>query len=326
MKFRRKKENSHLAEKDKKQFTIMLIPHGKGKPKSLGISLKTMFLTGMGLVMTLGFLTFFSTYYFQEYRSTHDALDIAKEVREEVIVENQRQREEIEALEGYAMDVEKEVSDLADLQKEIIELVGLDSEAYATLETKTAPVTRSRNLNIDGSNPLDRQIVQQGGEDLLAPLIEQRKTEMTSLIPEVEDQIEYLDAKPNVLPAEGRITSPFGERRDPFNRTLRQHNGVDIANDFNTPIHAAGTGVVTFSGYQGSYGRVIVISHGNGYESLYAHNQKNLVSEGDRVEKHEEIAKMGSSGRSTGPHVHFEVRENGTPIDPKSILRDENEN
>lgn len=324
MKFGTKEDNAHVAGKDKQQFTVIFIPHGKGKPKSLLVSLKTMLLTGIGLTMILGFLSVFSTYYFQQTQSTKDALDIAQEEMEEIVVEKERQRKEIKALESYAMDVKKEVSDLADLQREIIELVGLDSEAYTTLEIQRSPVTRSRNINLHGRTPLERENVQQGGEDLLTPLIEMRKTEMTSLIPEIEDQMEYLDAKPNVLPAKGRITSPFGERRDPFNRTLRQHNGVDIANDFNTPIHASGSGVVTFSGYQGSYGRVVIISHGYGYKSLYAHNRKNLVAEGDHVEKHEMIAKMGSSGRSTGPHVHFEVRKNGEAIDPKSILRDEN--
>lgn len=324
MKYISKKINSHLAGKEKKQFTLMLIPHGSGKPKSLRLSMRSVIVCGVSLVMTLGFLSLFSTYYFQEYQSTNEALNSANVQMEEVAAKNQRQREKIEALESYAMAVEKEVSNLAALQREVIELVGLDSEAYATLESYTAPVTRSRSLHVYRSNPVDSLGIQEGGQDILTPLIEQRKTEMNSLIPEVESQIEYLDAKPNILPAKGRITSPFGERRDPFTRVLRQHNGVDIANDFNTPIHAAGSGVVTFSGYQGNYGRVVIISHGFGYESIYAHNRENLVAEGDRVEKHDKIAKMGSTGRSTGPHVHFEVRKKGTPIDPKSIMKDKN--
>lgn len=324
MKFEKKNQNLHLAKKKKKQYTLMLIPHKEGSAKSFHISFTPAVFASGALLMSLIFLTFFSVYFFQEYQSTRQSLEITEADLEQMHVENHQQKEEIAALESYAKDVEVEVSALAELQREVLDLVELDSEMTASLETLKAPVSRSNSLadmrqpsGISGG-------MQQGGEDLLTPLIEQQKTKMTTLIPELEDQIEYLDAKPNILPTEGRISSPFGERNDPFTKRISHHNGIDIANNYNTPIYAAGSGVVIFSGYQGSYGRVVIISHGYGYKSIYAHNQENLVSEGDRVEKQDPIAKMGSSGRSTGPHVHFEVHENGTPINPKSIQKEEN--
>lgn len=324
MNYKKKNKNLHLAKKKKKQYTLMLLPHGEGSAKTLRISFTPAVFAGAALMMSLVFLTFFSVYFFQEYQSTRQTLETAEADLVQMQVMNQQQKEEITALESYAKDVEVEVSALAELQREVLDLVELDSDMTASLESLKAPVSRSNSPIDMRSHSLINKGRQQGGEDLLTPLIEQQKTRMTTLIPELEDQIEYLDAKPNILPTEGRISSPFGERKDPFTKRITHHNGIDIANNFNTPIYAAGSGVVIFSGYQGNYGRVVIISHGYGYKSIYAHNRENLVSEGDRVEKQDMIAKMGSTGRSTGPHVHFEVLENGTPINPIAIQKQEN--
>jgi murein DD-endopeptidase MepM/ murein hydrolase activator NlpD len=117
------------------------------------------------------------------------------------------------------------------------------------------------------------------------------------------------------MPARGRITSPFGMRWG------RMHNGIDIAAPTGTPIYASAAGQVTFSGWNGGYGNLVIINHGNGMETYYAHNSKNLVSKGQNVSKGAHIANMGSTGNSTGPHVHFEIRRNGTPLNPMNFLR-----
>lgn len=98
------------------------------------------------------------------------------------------------------------------------------------------------------------------------------------------------------------------------------HNGIDISNRSGTSIYAAGAGVVTFARYSGSYGNLIIIDHGNGYETAYAHCRAFKVKQGDSVGKGDLIATMGSSGRTTGTHLHFEIRFNGTPINPLNIL------
>ncbi|MBS4021188.1 MAG: peptidoglycan DD-metalloendopeptidase family protein [Dethiobacter sp.] len=108
----------------------------------------------------------------------------------------------------------------------------------------------------------------------------------------------------------GRITSRFGPRWGSI------HYGVDIGAPLGTPIAAADSGVVVFSGRAGSYGNLITIDHGNGYSTRYAHNSVNVVSVGQRVQKGAQIANVGSTGYSTGPHVHFEIRRNGAPVNP----------
>lgn len=113
----------------------------------------------------------------------------------------------------------------------------------------------------------------------------------------------------------GTITSPFGWRWG------RMHNGVDIAAPSGTPIRASDSGIVSFSGFRSSYGNLVIIEHGNGYSTYYAHNSKNLVSQGQQVSKGQTIALVGRTGFATGPHVHFEIRYNGNPMDPMRFFR-----
>lgn len=120
-------------------------------------------------------------------------------------------------------------------------------------------------------------------------------------------------------PVDGRLTSLHGWRQDPINGTKSWHSGLDIAAPTGTPIGACLEGEVVFSGSGRGYGNHVIIDHGNGWHSLYGHNSKNLVKVGDKIKTGQEIAKVGSTGRSTGPHVHFELRLNGAAVDPKAI-------
>lgn len=122
-------------------------------------------------------------------------------------------------------------------------------------------------------------------------------------------------------PVAGRISSPFGWRRDPFSGRRDFHTGLDIRAPSGRTIVAAKAGTVVYSGWMGGYGRVIVINHGGGYTTLYAHCSKLLVAKGRKVSAGQAIARVGSSGRSTGPHLHFEVRLNNSPTNPLKILR-----
>lgn len=122
------------------------------------------------------------------------------------------------------------------------------------------------------------------------------------------------------LPVRGRITSRFGLRHDPIDGKLRHHNGIDIALPEGTPVCPIASGKVVFSGFSSGYGNCVIIEHDNGLTSLYAHNSVNLVKTGDVVDKNKIIALSGSTGKSTGPHLHFEVRKNGTAIDPADMV------
>jgi murein DD-endopeptidase MepM/ murein hydrolase activator NlpD len=112
------------------------------------------------------------------------------------------------------------------------------------------------------------------------------------------------------------ITSPFGYRNHPIIRQRRLHTGIDIGASSGSSVLAANDGVVIMAGWNGGYGNCVIIDHGSGIATLYAHNSSILVKVGDEIKKEQVIAKVGSTGLSTGPHLHFEVRENGTPVDP----------
>ncbi len=114
----------------------------------------------------------------------------------------------------------------------------------------------------------------------------------------------------------GRLTSGYGLRRDPFDSRRVWHLGMDIASAIGAPIHAAAAGIVTRAGLFDGYGLLVEINHGGGFVTRYAHNRENMVSVGDVVDKRQVVAKMGNSGRSTGPHVHFEVRKNRRAVNP----------
>ncbi|MGG7566604.1 DUF5930 domain-containing protein [Rhodovulum sp. DZ06] len=117
-----------------------------------------------------------------------------------------------------------------------------------------------------------------------------------------------------------RFTSGFGVRRDPKNGRARMHNGTDFAAGRGTPIYATGEGVVTFAGWQSGYGRVVKIRHAFGYETVYAHMNKLRVNKGERVAQGDRIGDMGNTGRSTGVHLHYEVRVGGKPVNPLKYI------
>src|SRR5690606_19647174 len=119
---------------------------------------------------------------------------------------------------------------------------------------------------------------------------------------------------------EGYISSGFGRRSDPITRRIAMHSGLDFAAPRGTPIYAVGAGVVTYAGRRGAYGNMVEITHGNGYKTRYAHAQELMVKKGDLVRKGEQIATVGSTGRSTGPHLHLEVYRNDRAIDTARFL------
>lgn len=168
---------------------------------------------------------------------------------------------------------------------------------------------------------------------------EDKKKELEDLIKENEDKISEVSQKIKelgfakkevdqkiiedkkksttfIMPTRGRITSPFGYRIHPTLRVSRLHTGVDIANSTGTKIKASRNGKVIFTGRKGSYGNTIIIDHGNGVKTLYAHLSSIKVSNGSYVTQGNVIGGMGNTGRSTGSHLHFEIQKNGTPVNP----------
>jgi len=130
-----------------------------------------------------------------------------------------------------------------------------------------------------------------------------------------------LDGIPQVVPAaQDKITSGFGYRRDPFNRRLAMHNGIDFKGPYGSPIMAAAKGEVSFAGWKAGYGKTVEIRHPNGLMTRYAHLSRIYVRAGQSLDAGETLGGLGSTGRSTGPHLHFEVRINDRAIDPRPFL------
>jgi murein DD-endopeptidase MepM/ murein hydrolase activator NlpD len=124
-----------------------------------------------------------------------------------------------------------------------------------------------------------------------------------------------------IRPTRGIITSPMGFRRDPFTGLRMYHSGVDIANRIGTSVVSSQQGRVVFAGYRGNYGKTVIVSHPRGYTTLYGHLSRILVKRGQTVRQGQRIGDMGSTGRSTGPHLHFEVHQRNKLIDPLTIVR-----
>ncbi|QGQ99908.1 M23 family metallopeptidase [Paenibacillus psychroresistens] len=153
-------------------------------------------------------------------------------------------------------------------------------------------------------------------------------TEMTTLFGSMEqtkkkviNAIELLKISPTIWPVTTRhITSGFGFREDPFTYRPTFHSGFDIAGSFDDPVYVTADGTVISSDYDKLHGNNIVVSHSKGLRTWYMHLNKSLVSEGDHVTKGQQIGLLGSTGRSTGPHLHYEVKKDGVSVDPEPYL------
>jgi len=130
------------------------------------------------------------------------------------------------------------------------------------------------------------------------------------------DKDSILNSTPTILPANGWITSYYGHRISPHKGIKKMHEGIDVGAPYGTPILAPADGVVTYSGNKAGFGKFVQIDHGYGLETIYAHSQKLIAKKGNKVKRGDLIARVGSTGYSTGPHLHYEVRVNGIAVDP----------
>jgi murein DD-endopeptidase MepM/ murein hydrolase activator NlpD len=147
-----------------------------------------------------------------------------------------------------------------------------------------------------------------------------QEQDFTSLLDQLEEKKNLLACTPSVRPAKGWISSRFGYRISPFTGRRELHAAYDIANREGSPIISPADGIVTFAGKKGAYGNLIMIDHGYGLVTRYGHLKSFDVKRGSKVNRGDVIAKMGNTGRSTGPHVHYEVRLNGVPVNPEKYI------
>lgn len=152
--------------------------------------------------------------------------------------------------------------------------------------------------------------------DLVVAYLKEIELRIHELDQHLLDKESFLKSTPTLMPAVGHFTSGYGPRMSPYAGRIKMHEGIDIGASIGTPIIAPADGIVTFSGAKPGFGNFVQIDHGYGVETIYGHAASLSVKKGQKIERGEKIATVGNTGFSTGPHVHYEVRVNGTPVDP----------
>lgn len=203
------------------------------------------------------------------------------------------------------------------LGQQLTKMAGLEQGEF---DFKDAPAQGGPEINADEAPLTVPEFVK--ALDALSRQIDDRQQQLSVL----ENMMMNRNLQKEVLPAgrpikNGWISSYFGLRTDPFTGRLARHEGMDFAGKEGTPVEAVAAGVVTWAGRRYGYGNLVEINHGDGYATRYGHNEKILVKVGDTVKKGQVISLMGSTGRSTGPHVHFEVLLHGHPVNPARYVQ-----
>lgn len=298
----------------KKFYTILVLPDATARARRFHITKAVARTAGVLLGLVLFTLAFFVYQYIGMNLHLLELRRLRQEARDQT------------ALLQRVDQLEREIGRLRDLDWKLRTAVGLRPE-------KIADEVRG----VGGGDPLDSTLlldtlkserswlVEQLGQDLraLSQEVSTRERSFKELKGYLERQRSLLASTPTIWPVHGWITSTFGYRRSPFTGVREMHEGIDIAAPVGTPIGAAADGVVSFSGPLAGRGNVVLIEHGHGFTTFYGHTSRNVVREGQRVRRGDIVAYVGNTGRSTGPHVHFEVQVNGTAVNPMKYIVEE---
>ena len=303
-----------LGNKQGKEFTIIMVPHGDEETFTVRIPLWWVHWGGIALVVL--FISSISIVY--SLRQTK--LQMAN--HHGLMVENRQQQEHILFLARETKQLQAQLEEIQALDSSIRELMRLDSRR-ATPSAQVVPdvaMAQTRDLRPQLANR---------GLSLAATLLrtEQNLESIKEAIPITEDSLKGLEkqveaqrareqATPSLRPVAGNITSGFGYRRSPFDASREFHAGIDIAAPSGTAVHATAAGTVRMASWNGGYGNVIFLDHGFGFVTVYAHLSRISVRVGQTVDKGQVIGLVGSTGRSTGPHLHYEVRVGGATVNP----------
>jgi hypothetical protein len=292
-------------KKVRKRFYVLFVATGEdGQLRKVSIPLHYMYVMLVGtLICGLSLTGIASSYVRMLWKvSQFNALRIEKEDL----------RNRYTRLEQVAKERDIQVASLGSLAGEVSSLYGLKSDP--AMVTAATPNVQDAQVN----SSLDQLYALKS-----SALTGATMTGLSwGLIRNVTtaDWVQANSA-PNVWPVEGPVTGSFGERIDPFNGEGAFHSGVDIASQVGEPVIAPADGVVLFADFMGGYGRVVMINHGHGITTRYGHLANFAVTSGQRVQRGDTIGYVGLSGRSTGPHLHYEVRINDTPVNPHKYLR-----
>ncbi|MEO0689349.1 MAG: peptidoglycan DD-metalloendopeptidase family protein [Pseudomonadota bacterium] len=264
----------------------------------------------------------------EDLRARQDFLDamqeaLPEEIREAGVNVTDSSKETAETVEKIG-ELFPEARGLAEIEARQIAFVE-NVTRYADWRAKRAEAAM-RKLNLD-PKMMTRQLERSAVGGPFVPLdsgseeLDPRFERMGLSLSRMATLERALDGIPQVVPAANRsISSVYGYRRDPFNGRAAMHKGIDFRGPYGSPIYAAAMGKVTFAGWKSGYGRTVEVSHGNGMKTRYAHLSRIDAKVGQFVDAGETIAGLGSSGRSTGPHLHFEVHINNRAVNPRPFL------
>jgi len=299
----------------KEYFTFMFLPGPNARVRTLSISksvLKSVFFSAVAVLI-------FSLYLVYEYNDVKDKVWELQAVREELM----QQKAQVQSFALNLLDYKRQMFLLRDLDTKLRRVVSLGPRDKA-----------QQVLGIGGPDELGLQNLATLGEKKQEEALKEMHQELTQLKGAASRQeaslqmlIEYFEDKrslyastPSVWPVRGWVTSPYGNRTSPFSGILKFHEGIDIAAQTGTPVMAPADGVVIKAGFSTGYGNLVEISHGYGIKTVFAHNSRLNVKAGQRVKRGEVVSYVGDSGSSTGPHLHYEVRLNGLPVNPVKYM------
>jgi hypothetical protein len=305
-----------LTEKIRKylgrQLTVMLIPHSDSRPIRLNFSvalLTSLAVGWTGLTVWSGFIASRHVDYWRARADEHV-------LKAKVWYFSQEMRRSREYLDRVR-EAEVALQNLLNMKtkRAIVESQdpGMGGPTMMDRRELSGLFVRPSSLDLNAMHG-QLQTVKRTGSDVMAEFEEISKY--------IQDQRELFRTTPKGWPTEGRVTSPFGLRTSPFEREGGEyHHGLDIANKLGTPIRTTADGIVKIASWQGGYGRLVVIDHGRGFRTYYGHNSQLLVKVGDRVKRGQVISYMGTSGHSTGYHLHYEVWQAGRVVNPSKFVK-----
>lgn len=306
-----KLRKQELPRPDKREYTLMIVPHHGEAVIRLRIPIQAI----KAAVAAACILAIATTGFVINYRHTVNTATAEKTELAKLREVTSTQYEQLENLAKKTASLQEDVGRLNMLDAEIRRMV--DAEP-------TEAVSRSGGrgrYNGQGGVEVKPNIEQLNSlVDELQATVQIREKSLADLRQRVAEHNARMAVTPSIWPTNGDITSRFGWRNSPFGWGRDWHPGIDIANSPGTAIMATADGTVIMSGWYGGYGKCIQIDHGYGIVTLYGHNSQLAVEVGETVKKGEVIAYMGSTGASTGSHLHYEIRVNGTAINPANYL------
>ncbi len=307
----------------RKHYTVLVIDD-KGSPvRETIISKRILWILTITAVVAVTAISAGAYQYTRLYRAVSEKAQIEHQLQNQQ-TDIEKQRKQIQSFAQNINDLKSDLLALNDFERKIRILANLEHKSdQASLFSVGGSMPEDLDTDLSLKEDHDRLMRQM--HDQISQVNQGssvQKKNFETLLSSLKDKRNLLAATPSLKPAPGWISSDFGYRVSPFTGRREFHKGLDIANHHGTPIIAPADGVVTYSAKRWLMGNMITIDHGYGMLTRYGHIETLLKKKGERVKRGEVIAKMGNTGRSTGPHVHYEVRLNGVPVNPMKYILD----